>query len=133
MKKTTLLHGVLSHTIARMGHGDMLVIGDAGLPIPPGVCCIDLAVTRGVPTFAAVLEAVLGELQVERAVVAMELGRQPASGAMRATIGALLPDITVDELPHAQLKELTRRAAAIVRTGEFTPYANIVLVAGVVF
>lgn len=37
MKKTTLLNIALSRTIAGMGHGDILVIGDAGLPVPPGV------------------------------------------------------------------------------------------------
>lgn len=131
MKKTPLLNAALSHAIARMGHGDLLVIGDAGLPIPPGVRCIDLAVTRGVPAFGDVLRAVLGELLVERAVVAAELARHPAG--LRAQIAALLPDIGIEDLPHAQLKVLTQQAAAIVRTGEFTPYANIVLIAGVTF
>ena len=61
MKRTPLLHSELSGLIAAMGHGDLLVIGDAGLPVPPGVRCIDLAVTRGVPRFFDVLDAVLAE------------------------------------------------------------------------
>ena len=36
MKKTPLLNVALSRVIAGMGHGDILVIGDAGLPVPPG-------------------------------------------------------------------------------------------------
>jgi D-ribose pyranase len=131
MKKTPLLHAALSHVIARMGHGDMLVIADAGLPVPAGPQHIDLAVTRGVPAFADVLQAVLSEMQVERAVLASELRTRSAD--FHSRIAHSLPGITIDEMDHLALKALTQRAVAIVRTGEFTPYANIVLIAGVVF
>ena len=131
MKKTPLLHSALSHAIARLGHGDMLVIADAGLPVPDGTPCIDLAVTRGVPALAQVLAAVLSEMQVERIVVAREL--RARSAAMHEQIVAALPAVTAQEIAHEELKALTRHARAVVRTGEFTPYANVVLVAGVVF
>jgi len=131
MKKTPLLHSALSHAIARLGHGDMLVIADAGLPVPDGTPCIDLAVTRGVPALAQVLAAVLSEMQVERIVVAREL--RARSAAMHEQIVAALPTVTAQEIAHEELKALTRQARAVVRTGEFTPYANVVLVAGVVF
>jgi D-ribose pyranase len=131
MKKTPLLHSVLSHLIARLGHGDMIVIADAGLPVPEGTLCIDLAVTRGVPALTQVLAAVLSEMQVERIIVAREL--RTRSAAMYDQIVAAFPAITAGEITHEELKALTRDARAVVRTGEFTPYANIVLVAGVVF
>jgi len=131
MKKTLLLHSALSHAIARLGHGDMLVIADAGLPVPDGTPCIDLAVTRGVPALAQVLAAVLSEMQVERIVVAREL--RVRSAAMYEQIVAALPAVSAQEIAHEELKVLTRHARAVVRTGEFTPYANVVLVAGVVF
>jgi len=131
MKKTTLLHGALSHAIARLGHGDMIVIADAGLPVPEGTPCIDLAVSRGIPGFTQVLTAVLSEMQVERIVVAREL--RARSPAMHAQIVAIFPGMTPEEIAHEDFKALTRDARAVVRTGEFTPYANIALVAGVVF
>jgi D-ribose pyranase len=131
MKKTPLLHSALSHAIARLGHGDMIVIADAGLPVPEGTPCIDLAVTRGVPAFMQVLAAVLSEMQVERIVVAREL--RARSAATYEEIVAAFPALTAQEIAHEELKALTRHARAVVRTGEFTPYANIVLVAGVVF
>ena len=131
MKKTPLLHAALSHVIARLGHGDLLVIADAGLPIPAGPQCIDLAVTRGVPGFVDVLQAVLSEMQVERAVLASEL--RTRSAEFRASIVHSLPGIPIDEIDHLAFKALTQRAVAVVRTGEFTPHANIVLIAGVVF
>jgi len=131
MKKTPLLHSALSHAIACLGHGDMIVIADAGLPVPGGTPCIDLAVSRGVPGFMQVLAAVLSEMQVERSVVAREL--RARSPTMHAQIVATFPGSTPEEIAHEQFKALTRNARAVVRTGEFTPYANIVLVAGVVF
>ena len=131
MKKTCLLHAELSGVIARLGHGDMLVIGDAGLPIPAGPLRIDLAVTANLPRFTDVVEAVLSELQLESAVIAEELPlRNPAVAAeLTRQLGA----VPVSMLPHEAFKALTANARAIVRTGEFSPYANVILRAGVVF
>ena len=54
MKKGTLINSEISHLVARLGHGDAVTICDAGLPVPPGVPRIDLAVCRGLPTSGAV-------------------------------------------------------------------------------
>ncbi len=132
MKKTGLLHAELSRLIASMGHHDMLVIGDAGLPVPPGVPVIDLALRQGVPGFLETLEAVLSELCVEEALIGSEMATD--SPSLRRSFDRTWPaDVPVREVPHASLRETTRRARAVVRTGEFTPYGNIVLIAGVVF
>ncbi len=131
MKKTLLLNAALSHAVARLGHGDMIVVADAGLPVPEGRLCIDLALSPGIPGFMQVLRAVLSEMQVERAIVASEMPRR--CPALRESLGAELPGVPIEELSHESLKALTARAAVIVRTGEFTPFANVVLVAGVVF
>lgn len=133
MKRNTLLHAELSRVIASMGHGDLLVIGDAGLPIPPGPQCIDLAVMRGVPRFADVLQAVLSELQVERAVIAQEACNLTSQTIQLPVWYAALQPLVPENVPHAQFKQLSREARAMVRTGEFTPYANVLLYAGVVF
>lgn len=131
MKKTTLLHSELSAVIARLGHGDMLVIGDAGLPVPDGPLRIDLAVTANLPRFIDVLGAVLSEMQVESAVIAAELPlrNQAVDAELRGELGA----IPLSTMSHEQFKALSAKARAIVRTGEFSPYANVILRAGVVF
>ncbi|MDZ7864424.1 D-ribose pyranase [Acidovorax sp.] len=129
MKRTTLLHAELSHAIACLGHGDMLVIGDVGLPIPPGLRRIDLALTPGIPAVADVLAAVLAEMQVERAVIATEAVDR-AQGALPAW--CRLP-VAPEAVPHEEFKRLCREARVMVRTGECTPYANVILCAGVTF
>lgn len=131
MKKTTLLHAELSAVIARLGHGDMLVIGDAGLPIPDGPVRIDLALTANVPRFEDVLRVVLSEMQVEAAVVATELAQKnpPVNTALRGHLAG----VPISEVPHEEFKAITAGAKAIVRSGEFSGYANVILRAGVVF
>ena len=131
MKRTTLLHAELSDVIARLGHGDLLVIGDAGLPIPDGPRRIDLAVSANVPRFQDVLAAVLAEMQVESAVFADEL--EAANPLVHAELLRQLGFTPVARLSHEHFKAATRDARAIVRTGEFSPYANVILRAGVVF
>jgi D-ribose pyranase len=131
MKKTALLNSALSEVIATLGHGDMLVIGDAGLPIPAETYRIDLALTRNIPPFIETVRAVLTEMQVEKVIVAKETGE--VSPQVLSELKRLLPDMPFIEVSHEELKRLTRDARAVVRTGEFTPYANVILVSGVVF
>ena len=132
MKKSGILNRKLARTIAAMGHTDMLVIADAGLPVPAGVVCIDLAVVGGVPPMLDVLRAVAAELQVERLTLAEELKARGRPG-MLDQIAFVFPGVPTDWLPHEDFKALTARAQAVVRTGEFSPYANVILHAGVVF
>lgn len=130
MKRTALLHAELSHVIASLGHGDMLVLGDAGLPVPDGPRRIDLAVARGVPKLTDVLQAVLSEMQVEGIVVAGEAldDAKNLPGWYPQSLG-----IAPQTVSHEEFKRRTAKARAMVRTGECTPYANIILVAGVKF
>lgn len=131
MKKQGVLNHQLAGTIARMGHTDTLVIADAGLPIPQSTERIDLAVTAGVPSFLDVLRAVAGELVVERVTIARELAE--GNPALVGEIERLIPGVAIDAVPHGEFKVRTRSAMAVVRTGECTPYANVILSAGVAF
>jgi D-ribose pyranase len=139
VKKGTLLNGPISRVIAVLGHGDSICIGDAGLPIPAGVERIDLAVMRGMPPFLKTVEAVVAELYVERAVVATEFTKE-TSGQHRDLVrqfstlsSAQGCDISIEDCSHEHFKRLTKDCRAIIRTGECTPYANIILYAGVTF
>lgn len=132
MKKSSLLNAPLSGVIASMGHTDGLAIADAGLPIPDGPERIDLAVRNGLPAFLDVLDAILEELQVERALIAEEM-LSASPDLHRALVERLGNGVQIDTVPHERFKVQTKQAQAIVRTGEFTPYANVILYSGVVF
>ena len=139
MKKTTLLNGPLSALIADLGHGDTICIGDAGLPVPEHVEKIDLALTRGVPSFFNTFDAVVSEMTVEAATLADELTEsgsefhQELQQRLQSLQSAQKNQIKQASVSHEHLKELTQQCKAVIRCGECTPYANIILTAGVSF
>jgi len=137
MKKGGVLHPQLARVIAQLGHMDTIVIADAGLPIPEGCERIDLAYAPGRPPLLDVLEAVLMELEVERAVLTRELetGNESFHGELSRRLEAI-PKVAragIDHVGHEEFKLLTWEAKAVIRTGETTPYANVILRCGVTF
>lgn len=131
MKKIGILNQPISSVVAGLGHMDTLVVADAGLPIPPETQRIDLALTAGIPSFLNTLRVVLEEMRVERAIVAEEM--LEVSPGVHEAVKELLGDVPIEIVTHLIFKEQTRSSRAVIRTGEFTPYANIILVAGVTF
>ncbi|BAU29474.1 ribose transport protein RbsD [Aneurinibacillus soli] len=131
MKKHGTLNSEITAVLARLGHTDTIVIADCGLPIPDGVTRIDLALKRGLPSFLETLEVVLTDMQTERVVLASEITEH--NPIVKEKTLSLLNGTEVSYMEHEQFKELTQQAKAIIRTGEATPYANIILQAGVIF
>ena len=132
MKKSGIFHGDLSKIIAELEHFDTILIGDAGMPCPSGVKWIDLAVCEGVPSFFDVLDAVLGELEVQRGVISSEMAGASPNAFIR--VQDLIDDqFPLDAVPHEELKALSKSCKAQIRTGECTPYCNILLEGGVTF
>lgn len=130
MKKAGVLHSELSRIIAGLGHTQTLVIADYGLPVPSNVQLIDLAISREVPSFIDVLSTVLEELTVESATIATEI--DVANIRVFNEIKRLMA-CPLEKIPHETFKGELQHAVAVVRTGEHSPYANIILRAGVVF
>lgn len=131
MKKTKLINSEISYTISKMGHTDSLTIGDCGLPIPNEVNRIDLALKYGVPTFLETLDTVLEELCVEEIVIANEIIEM--NETIHNEILKRFENIKITYVSHEEFKIQTRKSKAVVRTGECSPYANIILKSGVVF
>ena len=129
MLKTGIFHPQLSKIMAEIRHMDMLVIADAGLPVPKGVERVDLGWKQGSPSYLEVLEAIEKYMVTERAVFAqeaLEVSRELHNKAL-----ALLPEgIPVEYIPHSELKKMTEGAKAIILTGEFTGYTNVILISG---
>lgn len=131
MKRRGILNRDLTYLIASLGHTDLICVADAGLPIPESVTRIDLALQCGVPPFLATVQAILAEIVVERAVVAGEMpGRNPAT---YEALRSMLAGVPLEQVPHEQLKAMLPRVRAVVRTGECTPFANVLLQSGVAF
>ena len=131
MKKNGVLNKDISEVVASMGHTDSLMICDAGLPIPLNVRRIDLALRQGIPGFIETAEVIASELKIEKIVVAEEMKK--ASPKTLESIKQTFPGIEIKFVTHEKLKELSADTKAIIRTGEFTPYANLIVYSGVIF
>jgi D-ribose pyranase len=131
MKKRGILNKELSTLLASLGHTDTIVIADCGLPIPNESARIDLSLVKGFPPFLSVLDAILEELEVEAFTLAEEIKTE--NPVMYENIQKRLASVPMQFVPHEQFKEMTKSAKAVIRTGEATPYANIILHSGVNF
>lgn len=135
MKRTRLLNSELSYEISKLGHTDTIVVCDAGLPISNSIKRIDLALEKGIPEFLRTLDVMTDELFVERAIVSKEMLDVSLDlyNGMVKLLTKKNEKIIIEEVPHLNFKEKVNDAKAIVRTGESIWYANVILVAGVVF
>lgn len=135
MKKQGILNSDISRVLSYLGHTDTIAIGDCGLPIPEETERIDLSLTFGVPSFMDVLKAVSNDMAIEKIVLAEEIKEQNPD--VLHQIEALFVEketgFKIEFVPHIELKKQTKECKAVIRTGETTPYANIILQAACIF
>ena len=133
MKRAGILNSDISRVLSYLGHTDTICIGDCGLPIPDEVERIDLALCFGEPTFMRTLEIVATDMKIEKIVLAEEIKTQ--NPTVLSQIEALFAgqNIEVEFVTHVELKAQTHGCKAVIRTGDTTPYANIILQAGCIF
>mgnify|MGYP001037502839 CR=1 FL=1 len=144
MKRHGILNSEISHVLSYMGHTDQICIGDCGLPIPEQTKRIDLALTFGQPSFMDVLKEVAKDMKIEKIYLAEEIKwKNPklqeeiqcffdAYETGFKTSG-IETNIEVEYISHKELKNMTRNCKAVIRTGETTPYANIILQSDCIF
>lgn len=131
MKRQGILNSDISTVISYMRHTDTITVGDCGLPVPENVECIDLAVKLGLPGLMDVMTELQKDLKVEKIVMAEEIKTQNPS--MHAQILNIFADIPVIYVPHTEFKQMTSDSKAVVRTGEATAYANVILQSACIF
>lgn len=126
-----ILNAQLASAIARLRHKDLFAISDCGLPVPPGVEVIDLALVFGVPRFEEALRALRPHVVLEEGVMARE-----AQGTQAERWVSDILDVPLSYIPHNNqkgFKAYVKEARFVLRTGETTPYANVILRCGVPF
>lgn len=135
MKRNGILNSSISSVLSGMGHTDTLAVADCGLPVPEGTKRIDLAVAFGRPGFMEVLREVALDMKIEKIILAEEI--KDKNPEVLREIHMLFQELQekpeVEFMSHSSFKEQTRRCKAVIRTGETTPYANIILQSGCIF
>ena len=130
MQRGLILNAELNHAIATMGHGDLMIVCDAGFPIPRDAWRIDLALTQDVPDLQTVLSAISQGLVAEKVAYAAEMTVNNVP--LWDKVKALFPDADHSTVAHSDiLGAIASSAKCIVRTGAFDPWGNILLYSGV--
>ena len=133
MKRNGILNSNISRVLSYLGHTDCIAIGDCGLPIPEETERIDLALAFGVPTFMETLEVVAGDMKIEKIILAEEIKEKNQEVLKQIEKLFCEQNIEIEFVSHTNLKEQTKKCKAVIRTGETTPYAIIILQAGCIF
>ncbi|CAL9344828.1 D-ribose pyranase [Streptomyces sp. enrichment culture] len=130
MKRSGILHAELSGVLATLGHTDLLLVVDAGFPVPRDAHRIDLAIAENLPDLRTVLDLIADELVVEGVVRAENVPTHHPR--LDAWLQGRFTGAEFTTRPHAEmLGDLARQAKAVVRTGAFEPWGNIGLYCGV--
>lgn len=135
MKKTGILNADISRVLSYMGHTDTIAIGDCGLPIPEETERIDLALVAGTPSFIEVLRTVAADMKIEKIVLAEEIKEMNPHilDQIMALFNECETGFKIEYISHEQLKNGTKDCKAVIRSGETTPYANIILQSACLF
>lgn len=132
LKKNGVLNSEIAKILADLGHTDIIIIGDAGLPVPSETKKIDLALVLGMPTFIEVLDILIDEMIIEKYYLAEEIKEQNPKQLIEVK-KRFSETVPSEFISHDELKLWGKKAKAIIRTGEVTPYSNIILQSGVIF
>ena len=124
MKEHGILNSEISKRLSDLGHTDLIAVGDCGLPIDSDKK-IDLALKLGEPKFINVLELLLEDFGCEHYILASEIKEKNPD--QEAAIKNLLEGVSSEYISHEDFKKKLDDVKFVIRTGENTPYSNIIL------
>jgi D-ribose pyranase len=127
MRETGILNRDISDVLSTLGHTDEMIVCDAGFAIPQGVRTVDIALAKNKPTALELLAELKEHLSVEKVVVA-DATRDVSPTRFRAVGDVFGKDVPVEVIPLAEFKQRARGVKAVIRTGDFTAYSNVLLV-----
>lgn len=132
MKKNGILNSEISKVLSDLGHTDFITISDCGLPISEKVKKIDLVLKFGSPSFIETLKEVLKDMKVEKIILAEEI-KEENKNILNEILNIFNDEVEIEFLSHNKFKGLSNNSKAVIRTGEASPYANIILVSACIF
>ena len=129
MKEVGMINGEIDSALNRQGHMDLMMVVDAGFPCPDHVELIDIALSEGVPGVLDVLAELKKYHSVEKIVVAQEA--QDHNPSYLGEVAKAFGDgVALEVISHVELKQRSHDVKTIIRTGDFTAWANVMLVSG---
>lgn len=126
MLKTGILNPHINSLLARVRHTNTLVIADRGFPFWPQIETVDITLIDDLPRVLEVLAAIRGNFNIGHAFMAEEF-RATNKPEVQAAFERGLAGIPLEFEPHIDFKKRVPHAIGLIRTGDTTPYANMIL------
>ncbi len=126
MLKTGILNPRLLDLLARIRHTNTLVISDWAFPYWPEIETVDISLTIGMPTVLDVLDLFTPVFTIGRIWQADEFVASNSAETI-ARFAKSFGEIPLTREAHVDFKKRVPRAIGLIRTGDATPYGNIIL------
>jgi D-ribose pyranase len=129
MKEVGIVNRELARVLSEQGHGDLLMVVDAGFAIPKNADVVDISLAENCPMVIDTLQELKKFFSVEKLIFANDT--KEVSPTLFRNIKKLFgKSVPVEMVSHPQIKEMSHQVKAVIRTGDFTAYANVILVSG---
>ena len=126
MLKKGILNPHINLLLSRVRHTNTLVIADRGFPFWPQVDTIDISLVDDLPKVLDVLRAVQTNFVIGKVWMAEEFLRVNDAATQQAFIETLA-GVELAHEPHVELKRRVPHAIGLIRTGDTTQFANMIL------
>ena len=129
MKELGIINREISRVISQQGHGDLLMVVDAGFAIPPNLEVIDISLGENNPKVLDILQELSKFFSVEKMILANET-QETSPTLFSEIVNSFGDNMEVETIAHSEFKDLSKNVKAIIRSGDFTAYGNVILVSG---
>lgn len=129
MKEVGIINRSLDKILSEQGHQDLLMVTDAGFAIPKGIEVVDVSLSENKPKVIEVLHELRKYFSVEKMIIAEETKNMNPSMFNEIT-KVWDDDVEIEVIKHSLLKQKASNVKAVIRTGDFTAYGNVILVSG---
>ncbi|MBV8436375.1 MAG: D-ribose pyranase [Silvibacterium sp.] len=126
MLKSGILNPAINSLLSRIRHTNTLVIADRGFPYWPEIETIDISLVDDIPRVLDVLASIRPNFVIGVAFMAEEF-RSVNTHETQAAFTRSLSGIEITYEPHIEFKKRVPRAIGLIRTGDTTQYANIII------
>ena len=129
MKEIGIVNREIARIVSEQGHQDCLMVVDAGFAIPKEVEVVDVSISENKPMVLEMLAELKKFFSVEKMILAVQTKK--SNPTLFRNISSMWGDgVAVEEVDHTVLKKKARDVKAVIRTGDFTAYGNVILVSG---
>lgn len=126
MLKTGILNPAINSLLSRVRHTNTLVIADRGFPYWPDIETVDISLVDDIPRVLDVLAAIRPNFMIGAAFMAEEF-RNVNTQQTQLGFASALSGLAVTYEPHLEFKKRVPSAIGLIRTGDTTQYANVII------